>query len=104
MVDPEGYIITNAHVVTGAQRRASTSSCRSLTTPILAARSRTVKASIVGIDLETDLAVIKVDEWNLAALPFGDSDAACTRTPRGLTHTQQRDLSQHAQPPFVVSF
>ena len=31
--------------------------------------------SIVGIDLETDLAVIKVDERNLAVLPFGDSDA-----------------------------
>ena len=41
---------------------------------ILAARSRTVNAAIVGIDFETDLAVIKVDERNLATLLFGDSD------------------------------
>ena len=40
----------------------------------LAARSRTVDASILGIDLETDLAVLKIDARNLAALPFGDSD------------------------------
>jgi len=33
---------------------------------ILAARSRTEEAAIVGIDLETDLAVIKVDGRNLA--------------------------------------
>ena len=41
---------------------------------ILATRSRTVSGRIVGIDLETDLAVIKVDERNLPALAFGDSD------------------------------
>ena len=41
---------------------------------ILATRSRTVSGQIVGIDLETDLAVIKVDERNLPPLAFGDSD------------------------------
>src|SRR6185503_5415562 len=41
---------------------------------ILAARSRTVGAQLVGLDLETDLAVIKVDERNLTALAFADSE------------------------------
>ena len=41
---------------------------------ILASRSRTVSGRIVGLDLETDLAVLKVEERNLPALAFGDSD------------------------------
>ena len=41
---------------------------------ILATGSRSVGGRVVGIDLETDLAVIKVDERNLTALAFGDSD------------------------------
>ena len=74
IVDPDGYIVTNAHVVTGAQRLRVEIPLPVTGDSILAARSRTVDATIVGIDLETDLAVIKVDERNLAALPFGDSD------------------------------
>ena len=74
IVDPGGFIVTNAHVVTGAQR-LRVDLPRPVTSPsILAARSRTVDAAIVGIDLETDLAVVKVDERNLPALSFGDSD------------------------------
>jgi serine protease Do len=74
IVDPDGYIITNAHVVRGAQRLRV-----SLTIPvqgrsILAARSRTVSGQLVGIDLETDLAIVKVEERNLPALAFADSD------------------------------
>ena len=74
IVDPEGYIVTNAHVVTGAQRLRVDIPLPVTGDSILAARRRTVNAAIVGIDLETDLAVIKVDERNLAALPFGNSD------------------------------
>ena len=74
IVDPDGYIVTNAHVVTGAQRLRVDIPLPVTGDSILAARSRTVDAAIVGIDLETDLAVIKVEERNLAALPFGDSD------------------------------
>jgi serine protease Do len=74
IVDPEGYIVTNAHVVTGAQRLHVDIRLPVAGASILSARSRTVDASIVGIDLETDLAVIKVDERNLAALPFANSD------------------------------
>ena len=74
IVDPAGYIVTNAHVVTGAQRLRVDIPLPVTRDSILASRSRTVNATVVGIDLETDLAVIKVEEQNLAALPFGDSD------------------------------
>ena len=74
IVDPDGYIITNAHVVRGAHRLfveiPTASSGRSL----LAARSRTVSGQVVGIDLETDLAVVRIDERKLPALAFADSD------------------------------
>ena len=54
------------------------------------------------------LRAYKVDGRNRAALPFGDSDAACTRTPRGLTHTHthtpQHELTQDAESLIVVSF
>jgi serine protease Do len=74
IVDPDGYIITNAHVVTGARRLRVEIQLPPDGQSILSGPSRTAEASIVGIDLETDLAVIKVDERHLAALPFGDSD------------------------------
>jgi serine protease Do len=74
IVDPSGYIITNAHVVRSAQRLRVDIPVASDGQSILAARSRTVGAQIVGIDAETDLAVIKVDETKLPALAFGDSD------------------------------
>ena len=41
---------------------------------LLAARSRTVSGQVVGIDLETDLAVVRIDERKLPALAFADSD------------------------------
>jgi serine protease Do len=74
IVDPDGYIVTNAHVVNGAQRLRVEIPTPVTGKSILAASSRTAPARIVGVDLETDLAVIKVEEQNLASLPFGDSD------------------------------
>ena len=75
IVDADGYIITNAHVVRGAQRlRVELPAAPGPGRSILGARGRTVSGQIVGIDLETDLAVIKVDERNLPAVTLGDSD------------------------------
>ncbi len=66
IVDPEGYIITNAHVVKSAVRvRVVINSRRYMEAP--------ADAKILGIDPETDLAVIKVEKTNLAAMPFGNS-------------------------------
>jgi serine protease Do len=75
IVDPDGYIVTNAHVVSGAQRiqvvltSASTdeSPLRSLST-----KTTTAKASLVGISEEIDLAVLKIEGHGLPALSIGD--------------------------------
>jgi serine protease Do len=74
IIDSDGYILTNAHVVERAQR-VRVDILETLTgQSILARRSRTVSGQIVGIDRETDLAVVKVEERNLPVLTFGDSD------------------------------
>jgi serine protease Do len=70
VVDPEGYIITNAHVVRGAIN----------VRVIVAAAKRSesgapLDAKIIGIDRGTDLALIRVERAGLPTLPFGDSDA-----------------------------
>ena len=76
IVDPSGYIVTNAHVVEGAHRVQV-----QIQTPrrpgqrsILNPRPRVLTAKIVAEDDETDLAVLKVDETGLPALPIADSD------------------------------
>lgn len=74
IVAPDGFIVTNAHVVRGAQRLQVSLARRTAGQSILAGPGRTVPASIVGVDLETDLAVIRIAETGLPALAFGDSD------------------------------
>jgi serine protease Do len=76
IVDPSGYIVTNAHVVEGAHRvqvQIQTPR-RSGQHSILNPRPRVLNATIVAQDDETDLAVLKVDETGLPALPIADSD------------------------------
>jgi serine protease Do len=75
IVDAEGYIVTNAHVVQGAERVRVELPLPGTGRSILSSRSRTLSGKVLGIDLETDLAVVKIDERNLTALPFGDSEA-----------------------------
>lgn len=78
ILDPEGYIITNAHVVQYATRLevelpfAATGGAEGRS--IVRRRGRTVGAQVVAVDRETDLAVIKVDAKGLPAIGFGDSD------------------------------
>jgi serine protease Do len=74
IVDSDGYIITNAHVVRGAQRVRVELSPPADGRSILRTRGRSVSGQIVGIDAETDLAVIKVEARSLPTLMFGDSD------------------------------
>ncbi len=78
IVDPAGYIVTNHHVVAGARRvRVILPAVRDGRTgrSIVRPRGRAVDATIVGVDEETDLAVIRVQETGLNAVAFGDSDA-----------------------------
>jgi serine protease Do len=74
ILDADGYIVTNAHVVRAARQVRVELPVPGAGTSILAVRSRNVGAQVVALDLETDLAVIKVEEKSLPALLFGDSD------------------------------
>ena len=78
ILDPEGFILTNAHVVQGA-RRVQVLLARSLRgtaegASLLKPRGRMVEAQIVGMDQETDLAVLRIPDRELPFLELGDSD------------------------------
>jgi len=78
IIDPDGFIITNAHVVSSAQRvqvvvpavYAVEPALRSL----VSARGRTVDARVVGIAPEVDLALLKIELSGLPALPMANYD------------------------------
>jgi S1-C subfamily serine protease len=71
VVSPDGFILTNNHVVTGDQRRVS---IQDLAVRVsLAADKRELAAAVVGVDPATDLALLKVDARNLPTIPWGDS-------------------------------
>jgi serine protease Do len=78
IVDAAGYIMTNAHVVQGAVRvqvlipEVSKPSGKVESTPV--SRTRSIDAHVMGIDTESDLALIKTGESGLPSLRFGDSD------------------------------
>ncbi len=63
IVSAEGHILTNNHVVQGADE-----------VTVVLGDKRKLKAQVVGTDPETDLAVIKVDAHNLIPAVLGDSD------------------------------
>ena len=70
----DGYIVTNAHVVEGAQRIQVALAERGGTSPFdisPVGRRKVLEARVVGSDKETDLALLKVDAQNLNALPLG---------------------------------
>jgi putative serine protease PepD len=61
-----GYILTNEHVVTDVPDSGVT---------VVFSDSSTAAGRVVGRDVESDIAVIKVDRSNLPAVQLGDSDA-----------------------------
>ncbi len=79
IIDATGYIVTNAHVVQGAARvrveLAGAVNAPDERQSILRARGRLLGAQIVGVDRETDLAVLKVEAVDLPFLTLGDSDS-----------------------------
>lgn len=80
VVDADGYIVTNAHVISGAKRvqvlLPQQSDSRMRPHSVLKPAGKLVEAKVVGVDRETDLAVLKVNEKGLPHLAFGDSEAA----------------------------
>jgi serine protease Do len=74
ILDPEGYIITNAHVVEGAQRIHVALSTRSVDVPDQFAplgKQRVVEARLIGLHKETDLALLKIEQTGLPTLSLG---------------------------------
>ncbi len=63
IVSPDGYILTNNHVIKDADE-----------IKVLLSDKREFKGTVKGIDPKTDIAVIKIDAVNLPTVPWGDSD------------------------------
>jgi serine protease Do len=84
IVDADGTILTNYHVVDGAQKLSVTLS-----------DGKSYEAKVIGRDQKSDIAVIKIDAGhNLPAAPLGDSDqlevgewVMAIGNPFGLDHT-----------------
>ena len=83
VVSPDGYILTNHHVVDGAEQIAVEFIDR-----------RSYEAKVVGSDPPSDLAVLKIEAENLAVLPLANSDlvevgdiALALGNPLGLAQT-----------------
>jgi serine protease Do len=81
--DPDGYLLTNNHVIEDA-------------TDVMVSFSNglELKGTVVGRDKHTDIAVLKVDKTGLASVPLGDSDVidvgdwvVAIGNPFGLSHT-----------------
>ena len=83
IVSSDGLILTNAHVVDGADR-----------VTVTLKDGRTIDGRVMGKDNLTDMAVVKIEEENLPTISFGDSDelqigeyAIAIGNPLGLDNT-----------------
>ncbi len=63
IISEDGYIVTNNHVIDGAERLEVTLN-----------DNRNFNATVIGADSNTDLALIKIDAPNLHVIPMGDSE------------------------------
>ncbi|MCI0469544.1 MAG: Do family serine endopeptidase, partial [Nitrospirae bacterium] len=83
IVSPEGYIITNNHVVEHADE-----------IKVTLIDKKSFKAKVIGADPKTDISVIKIEAKGLPTVPWGDSDkmqvgefVLAIGNPFGLSHT-----------------
>lgn len=83
LISPDGYIVTNHHVIRNATEIT-----------VKLSDDREYKATLKGSDPRTELALLKIEEKNLPYLNFGDSDSlkvgewvAATGNPGGLEAT-----------------
>jgi S1-C subfamily serine protease len=75
ILDASGYVMTNYHVIQGARRVQVVLPSRPPGTSFVRPRGKTLDATVVGVDEETDLALLRVSGAVLAPLPLGDSSA-----------------------------
>ncbi|SBV92660.1 putative periplasmic serine endoprotease DegP-like [uncultured delta proteobacterium] len=87
VISSDGYVVTNHHVVDGADSIA-------VSFGDAGDKEKTYKATLIGSDKLTDLAILKIDATGLPFLKFGDSDALevgewvmAIGNPFGLDHT-----------------
>ncbi|MDR2882763.1 MAG: trypsin-like peptidase domain-containing protein [Alistipes sp.] len=64
ILSSDGYIVTNHHVVDGADRLT-----------VKMPDGKTHQARLIGTDADTEIALIKIDATDLPSIPFGNSDA-----------------------------
>ena len=83
IVRPDGYVLTNAHVVARGQR-----------IKVVLADERELDARVVGVDADADIAVLKVEAGTLPHLEFGNSEdlmigetVIAIGNPFGFSHT-----------------
>ncbi|HEY9543182.1 trypsin-like peptidase domain-containing protein [Prevotella sp.] len=108
IISQDGYIVTNNHVVNGADELTVTLN-----------DNREFSARIVGTDPMTDLALIKVNGKNLPTLPIGDSEKLkvgewvlavgnpynlSSTVTAGIVSAKARSLSGNGDGPSVASF
>lgn len=62
IISSEGYIVTNQHVIAGADKIT-----------VILPNQRLYEAELVGSDLLTDLALLRIDQIGLVYIPLGDS-------------------------------
>lgn len=68
IISTDGYIATNYHVIEGAEE---------INVVLESSRTQTLKAKLIGYDIKTDLALLKIDTKEpLPYLEFGDSDSS----------------------------
>lgn len=67
LIDPNGFIVTNHHVIQGADE---------ITVTLSNDPDKNHKAKIIGSDAKTDIAVLKIEATNLPYLKFSNSDQA----------------------------
>jgi S1-C subfamily serine protease len=70
VVDEQGYVLTNEHVIAGGQ-----------SIEVALSDGRRLPARVIGVDPLTDLAVLKVEADGLIPIVFGDSEEAHVGTP-----------------------
>ena len=108
IISQDGYIVTNNHVVNGADELTVTLN-----------DNKEFSAKIIGTDPTTDLALIKINGKNLPTLPIGDSEKLkvgewvlavgnpynlSSTVTAGIVSAKARSLSGSAEGPSVASF
>ena len=79
LLSADGYIVTNSHVIENGRRIqvkiAASGKALSGSASLLKPSGKTLLAGVVGVDRESDLAILKIEAEGLPFLKLGDSDA-----------------------------